>query len=323
MSSFLAEASSRSVASASKRRLKRPVHGILLLDKPTGISSNRALQVARRALGATKGGHTGNLDVAASGLLPLCFGEATKVCGFLLEADKRYQATVRLGVTTASGDAEGEVLSRSDNLPGSRALVEDALTTLRGPQMQIPPMYSALKRDGQPLYKLARQGIEVERQARPVVINRLDMLALEGETVVLDVSCSKGTYIRSLAVSLGEILGCGASLSGLRRLEAGPYDITHAHSLDLFEGERYPPEVLEELLLPIDSALQSFPQTCLDAEGKQRVCQGQVLHLGTSDRVVGLIRLYGPDGEFLGMGEGDGAGQVQPRRLMATVKDPD
>lgn len=319
----MAEASSPSVASAVKRRPQRPVHGILLLDKPPGISSNRALQVARRALGAAKGGHTGNLDVAASGLLPLCFGEATKVCGFLLEADKRYQATVRLGVTTASGDAEGEVLSRSDDLPGSRALVEDALMGLRGPQMQIPPMYSALKRDGRPLYRLARQGIEVERQARPVVIHRLDMLAWEGETVVLDVSCSKGTYIRSLAVSLGEALGCGASLSGLRRLEAGPYDITHAHSLALFEGERYAPEALEELLLPIDSALQAFPQTRLDAEGRQRFRQGQVLHLTTSERMVGLVRLYGPDGEFLGMGEGDGAGRVQPRRLMATEKDPD
>ena len=303
------------------RRPQRAVHGILLLDKPPDISSNRALQVVRRALMAAKGGHTGNLDVAASGLLPLCFGEATKVCGFLLDADKRYQAVVRLGVVTASGDAEGEVLSRSDDLPLAAAQVEEALTRLRGPQMQVPPMYSALKRDGQPLYRLARQGIEVERKARPVTIHRLEMLAWEGETVVLDVSCSKGTYIRSLAMSLGEILGCGASLAALRRLEAGPYDITHAHGLELFEGGRHPPEALEELLLPMDSALQVFPRIDLDEAGRQKVRQGQSLSLAEEQCVVGTARLYGPAGEFLGMGEGDISGHLRPRRLMATGKD--
>lgn len=307
-------------AAPTKRRQRRAVHGILLLDKPPGISSNRALQVVRRALLAAKGGHTGNLDVAASGLLPLCFGEATKVCGFLLDADKRYQAVVRLGVTTASGDAEGEVLSRSADLPVAANQVEEALASLRGPQRQVPPMYSALKRDGQPLYKLARQGIEVEREARPVTIHRLEMLAWEGETLVLDVSCSKGTYIRSLAMSLGENLGCGASLTALRRLEAGPYDITHAHGLELFEGGRHPPEALEELLLPIDSALQVFPRIDLDEVERRKITLGQALSLAEGQCVVGTARLYGPEGEFLGMGEGDAAGRLRPQRLMATGK---
>jgi len=308
-------------ATPTRRRQQRAVHGILLLDKPPGISSNRALQVARRALMAAKGGHTGNLDVAATGLLPLCFGEATKVCGFLLDADKRYQAVVRLGVVTASGDAEGEVLARSDDLPGSATAVEEALARLRGPQLQVPPMYSALKRDGQPLYRLARQGIEVEREARPVTIQRLQMLAWERDTVVLDVSCTKGTYIRSLAMSLGEILGCGASLAGLRRLEAGPYDITRAHALELFESGRHPPETLDELLLPIDSALQGFPRVDLDVADRQRVRQGQALSLVGDSSMVGSVRLYGPAGEFLGMGEGDANGQLRPRRLMVTGKD--
>lgn len=290
--------------------------GILLLDKPPGISSNQALQVVRRALGAAKGGHTGTLDVAASGLLPLCFGEATKVSQFLLEADKRYQAVIRLGVVTTTGDAEGEIVIRCPVPSGVRSELPRALDALRGPQTQVPPMYSALKHQGRPLYRLARAGVEVERAPRNIIIHDIALVGWQGEEPVLDIHCSKGTYIRTLAVRLGELLGCGASLGGLRRLVTGPFDLSVAHPLDYFRRPEATPEVLEELLLPTDAALAAHPLVELDADAAQRLCQGQPV--GPVEAPAGaLVRVYGPARGFLGMGEVDDARCLRPRRLMA------
>lgn len=296
----------------------RLVDGILLLDKPPGISSNHALQRVRRAFGAAKAGHTGNLDVAASGLLPLCLGEATKVCGFLLDADKRYQALVAFGAETSTGDAEGAVTRRTDRVPAWAADIQRALTQLEGEQWQVPPMYSALKRQGQPLYRLARQGIEVERAPRLITIHALELLRYEGGKALIDVRCTKGTYVRSLAVSLGERLECGAHLAGLRRLEAGPYDITRAHPLALFESGAYAPEALDELLLPADSALVSLPALTLDADEARRLGLGQRVRAGHAADAGGLVRLYDGERRFLGVGECEADQWVRPRRLNAS-----
>ena len=296
----------------------RNVDGILLLDKPPGISSNHALQRVRRALRAAKAGHTGNLDVAASGLLPLCLGEATKVCGFLLDADKRYQARVAFGAETSTGDREGEVIFESGFPPPDTAAITSALATLQGEQWQVPPMYSALKRQGQPLYRLARQGLEVEREPRRVTLYGLDLLWHEGPEALIDVRCSKGTYVRSLAVDLGRLLGCGAHLADLRRLEAGPYELTRAHPLALFESGEHPPEVLDELLLPADSALPVLPALELAADAARRISLGQRVCAPIGDGVApGLRRLYAPSGRFMGVGEVESDGSLRPRRLMA------
>ncbi len=306
---------SSSVSRASKRRA---VDGILLLDKPLGISSNQALQVVRRAYAAAKGGHTGNLDVAASGLLPLCFGEATKVCGFLLDSDKRYQAVVKFGQTSTTGDSEGEITATGSPLPTDRAAIEQALGLLRGPILQVPPMYSALKHAGQPLYKLARQGIEITRKARPVQIYQLELVHHTEETVALDIRCSKGTYIRSLAISLGEILGCGAYLSALRRLETGPFAITQAHSLEIFQVARYTMQEYAELLIPMDVALADLPRITLTSTAAQRFRQGQAVDCMDS---AGLpcevpVRIYHEAGPFLGMGSLDATARLHPKRLV-------
>jgi tRNA pseudouridine55 synthase len=295
----------------------RDVHGILLLDKPEGISSNRALQVVRRACAARKAGHTGSLDVAANGLLPICLGEATKVSGFLLDADKRYLAEVRLGEVTTTGDREGEIVSRSAALPEASAAVEHALGCLRGSIEQVPPMFSALKREGRPLYELARQGIEVARAPRKVMIHRLDMVRFAGDTVALDIVCSKGTYVRSLATALGELLGCGAHLAALRRVSSGPFDIQQAHSLALFESARYAPDALSELLLPIDSALAGLPQIVLDDACARRFAQGQEVDVAAELPASGWIRVYTEPGHLLGIGRLAASGRLAPKRLLA------
>jgi tRNA pseudouridine55 synthase len=300
------------------RARSRNVDGILLLDKPPGISSNHALQRVRRAFAAAKAGHTGNLDVAASGLLPLCLGEATKVCGFLLDADKRYQALVAFGAETSTGDVEGEVIRRTDRVPASATEIQAALAQLEGEQWQVPPMYSALKHHGQPLYRLARQGIEIERAPRRITIHALDLLRHEDGQALIDVRCTKGTYVRSLAVSLGELLGCGAHLAGLRRLEAGPYDITRAHPLSLFEPGAYPPEALAELLLPADSALTSLPALTLNGDTARRLGLGQRVRVPEATGPGVLVRLYDLDGRFLGVGECEADQMVRPRRLTAS-----
>lgn len=309
--------------SALQRPTKRPVHGIMLLDKPVGISSNAALQRVRRALAAAKGGHTGNLDVAASGLLPLCFGEATKVGAFLLDADKTYVAELALGVTTSTGDREGEICTTRPVPALGADEVARVLADFVGPQSQVPPMYSALKRDGRPLYAYARAGLEVERAPRAITIHALRLLEFAVPRLVVEVHCSKGTYVRTLAEDIGERLGCGAHLSALRRTRAGPFALDDAHPLALFETGGTP-ERFDALLLPPDRALTGHPPLVLDAATRRAVCQGQ-RRPAPGAAGPGLYRLYGPDEDFLGLGEITADGSLEPRRLMqaaAAASDP-
>lgn len=298
------------------RRPKRPVSGILLLDKPAGISSNTALQRVRYAFAAAKGGHTGNLDVAATGLLPLCFGEATKVGGFLLDADKTYLADVALGATTTTGDREGEILRRRPPPAVSRAEIEALLQRFVGEQHQVPPMYSALKRDGRPLYAYARAGVEVEREPRLIRIHSLRMLDAGADWLRVEVHCSKGTYVRTLAEDLGEALGCGAHLASLRRTVAGPFRLEHAHPIGRFEAQPDGFDALDALLLPVDSALGQFPAADLpSAQAERAVCLGQRVRLESAPG-PGLCRIYSLAGRFLGIGEIDAAGVLAPKRMM-------
>lgn len=294
----------------------RDVHGILLLDKPAGLSSNQAMQQARRTLNARKAGHTGNLDVAATGLLPICLGEATKFSGMLLDADKRYRATVRFGITTTTGDAEGEILKTRATDALTVARVEAAMAELRGEISQIPPMYSALKHQGRPLYALARKGEEVPRAPRRVRIHRFSLLTLSDVSAEVEVDCSKGTYIRTLAEDLGEALGCGAHLTALRRLRSGPFDLADAIDLtNLAEiSARGDPD---SLILPIDSALGTLPEVAVAAAEEQALCHGQAVQLPDAFRMpLGTVRIYGPSRRFLGLGEGRADGSVQPRRIV-------
>jgi tRNA pseudouridine55 synthase len=298
-------------------RPRRPVDGVLLLDKPVGLTSNAALQTVKRLYQAAKAGHTGSLDPLASGLLPICLGEATKLSGFLLNADKSYQFTCRLGVVTTTGDAEGAVIATRPVGPLSREQVESALQRFTGVIEQIPPMYSALKRQGQPLYKLARQGIEVEREPRQVTVHELRLLRLENEELECVMRCSKGTYVRTLAADLGEVLGCGAHISALRRTAVEPYDASRMVTLDaLRERAEQGLAVLDEVLLPLDSTVMQWPAVRVRGDAAFYLRQGQpvlVPHAPTQ----GWVRLYEGEQSFLGLGEILDDGRVGPRRLLA------
>ncbi|KFB72677.1 MAG: tRNA pseudouridine(55) synthase TruB [Candidatus Accumulibacter phosphatis] len=294
------------------RKSWRRVDGVLLLDKPAGMSSNSALQAARRLFSAAKAGHTGTLDPMASGLLPLCFGEATKFSVDLLAADKTYEAQLLFGVRTDTGDADGTVVMRSPVSFG-RTELEAALTHFRGPIRQIPPMYSALKRDGRPLYELARQGIEVEREARAVTIHELLLLDFSGDRCRLRVACSKGTYIRSLAEDLGAALACGAHLTALRRLVVGPLQIADAVTLDQLAA--LAEEARGDCLLAPDALLQSLPAVYLDDVAGQRFRHGNSV---TIAGLPGKCRVYA-ENRLLGLGELDDAGHLQPRRVLGAL----
>lgn len=288
--------------------------GILLLDKPAGITSNAALGRAKRVVGIKKAGHTGTLDPMASGLLALCFGQATKVAGFLLEADKTYLAELRLGVTTDSEDAEGEVLERRAVPALDHERIEAVLENFRGAIEQIPPMHSALKHKGERLYELARRGETVERPARPVIIHALELLEQNQDqhTLRLRVHCSKGTYIRSLARDIGDMLGCGAHLAGLRRTSSAPFDIRDAVELEVLESITR--EEARALLISPDYALQHLPAVELDEQQARRLAHGQRL-AGLRASHCGQVRVYGP-ATFLGVGEMDGEGWLKPVRLF-------
>ncbi|MGB3427490.1 MAG: tRNA pseudouridine(55) synthase TruB [Burkholderiaceae bacterium] len=289
------------------------VNGVLLLDKPVGITSNRALQTARRLLASRKAGHTGTLDPMASGLLPVMLGEATKFSADLLDADKSYRATVRLGVTTTTGDAEGEVVEcRGADIEAGE--VERVLARFTGDIEQVPPMHSALKRDGRPLYELARAGIEVERAARPVRIHRLQLIGQSGDTLVVDVDCSKGTYVRVLAEDIGRALGCGAHLAALRRTRVGPLTIDGAVELAALEAME--PGVRRNCLRPVDELLATLPSVALDAELTQRFRQGQRLAMDAEPR-GGRVRVYGADNTLLGTATVNEWGVVGPERLIS------
>jgi len=287
--------------------------GILLLDKPSGISSNAALGRAKRVLGIRKAGHTGTLDPMASGLLVLCFGEATKVSGFLLDADKAYAAEATLGVSTDSEDAEGEVIAEHPVPELSLEDVEAALAAFRGPIDQVPPMHSALKHKGQRLYELARKGEVVERPPRAVVIHALECVDWSSPRMRLNVRCSKGTYIRSLVRDLGEALGCGAHLSALRRTLSSPFEITDAIKLDALSD--LDADSARALLLPPDRAVLHFPAVQLDEDFALRLQQGQTLP-GIKGE-PGLVRTYRDD-DFLGLATLDEDGRLRAKRLLAT-----
>lgn len=287
------------------------------MDKPAGISSNDVVQQAKRLFGAQKVGHTGSLDPLATGVLPLCFGEATKFSQYLLDADKKYWAQVRLGITTETGDADGEVIAQADASSVTSAQAVAALETFVGEIEQIPSMYSALKHQGQPLYKLARKGIEVERAPRQVSIYSAELLQFSEASIELRVHCSKGTYIRSLAEDLGAALGCGAHVSALRRLAAGPYEEGQATTLaELCETNDM--QEMDALLLPVSSAVDSWPAVRLHEDTAHYVRQGQpvqVAHAPT-DGWVQIFELAEED-RFLGVGEILTDGRVAPRRLVA------
>lgn len=296
---------------APVRRRWRTVDGVLLLDKPSGLTSNHALQRARRLFCAAKGGHTGTLDPMATGLLPLCFGEATKFSNRLLDADKTYLATVCLGTVTTTGDAEGEVVRRSP-VQMSDADVVAVCARFRGVLRQVPPMYSALKHNGRALYEYARAGVDVEREEREIRIHALDVLRVEGPLVDIRVHCSKGTYVRTLAEDIGIALGCGAHLTALRRIAIGTLDVADALSFEVIEAMSE--ESRATALMPTDSLLLHLPAVALGEDAARVFVQGQAV--GCQDELVGEVRVYGK--RFLGLGAADGGGRVRPVRVIAS-----
>jgi tRNA pseudouridine55 synthase len=306
----------------ARRRRGRAVSGILVLDKPLGVSSNHALQAAKRLYFAAKAGHTGSLDPLATGVLPLCFGEATKFSQYLLDADKAYQSTFVLGTVTDSGDAEGQILETNDASDVGEADVQQALEAFRGEIEQVPSMFSAIKQNGQPLYKLARQGIEVERKSRTVVIKKLELLEFRpGERPEADIylECSKGTYVRSIAEDLGQALGCGAHVSALRRTKAGPFSLEDSVTMNTLETLKQNDAVaqMDDLLLPADTAVKSLPLVELGESGGFYMRQGQPVLVPNAPG-SGMVRVALETGEFLGVGEILDDGRVAPRRLIVT-----
>ncbi|MDR5831459.1 tRNA pseudouridine(55) synthase TruB [Caballeronia sp. LP006] len=298
---------------------RRALDGVLLLDKPLGLSSNDALIKAKRLFLAKKAGHTGTLDPLATGLLPLCFGEATKFSQDLLEADKTYEATMRLGMRTTTGDAEGEAIDERA-VTCDEASVRDAMTRFLGEIVQIPPMYSALKRDGKPLYEYARAGQTVEREGRNVTIHALEMIACALPLVTFRVTCSKGTYVRTLAEDIGETLGCGAHLTALRRTGVGALTLDHAVTLDALAN--IDETARDAWLQPVDALLSTFPEVRLDDDATRRFLHGQRLKLSdvsTDMLEAGRVRVYTQEGgRLLGVAKA-GEGVLAPERLIVTA----
>jgi tRNA pseudouridine55 synthase len=295
-------------------RVKRPLNGVLMLDKAPGASSNAALQQAKRLYQAAKAGHAGTLDPLATGLLPILFGEATKFSSDLLEADKTYSAEIMLGVSTATADAEGEVIAtRAVNVTEEQLAA--ALLNFCGDILQTPPLYSALKHAGKPLYAYARAGIDIERAPRRVRIHALDLQWFNGDRLALSVTCSKGTYIRSIAHDLGEMLGCGGHLVALRRTAVGRFGLDCAHALESLEAmsavER------DASLLPVDALLQDLPEVRLEPAQQLRFLRGQALPWDGPAQA--RVRVYGSDGALLGVGEAHIEGAISPKRVIAQV----
>ena len=291
------------------------VDGVLLLDKPVGLSSNDALIKAKRVMNAKKAGHTGTLDPFATGLLPLCFGEATKFSQDLLEADKTYDATVHLGIMTTTGDTEGEALETRE-VDVTIEQIEAALARFRGPILQVPPMYSALKRDGKALYEYAREGITLEREARPVTIHGLELVEYAAPMLKIRVTCSKGTYVRVLGEDIGAALGCGAHLNALRRIQVGA--LTSATMITLEELQAHAEPL--SLLAPVDALLSTFPSVELTPELAKRFLNGQRLALGKEavmvPQALGRVRVYA-DGKLLGTANLQEYAILAPERLIA------
>ena len=316
----------------AKRNKGRPLDGILILDKPPGMSSNRALQIVKRLFNAQKAGHTGALDPLATGLLPICFGEATKFTQFLLDANKRYQTTAHLGIRTDSSDADGQILQTHDASHVTRAQIETALQPLRGNISQVPSMFSALKHQGQPLYKLARAGKTVPVKARNVTIFDLTCLHMDNPYVQLDITCSKGTYVRSLVEDMGQSLDCGAHVSVLRRLSAGPFHAEQMITMTQLEAlapdntpnissksiEKQDFAALDALLLPVDTAVLHLNTVQLPAQETVALQQGKIITLATAT-AVGLVRVYGEDQQFIGLATVSEQGTLSAKRLLRTA----
>ncbi|WP_281646130.1 tRNA pseudouridine(55) synthase TruB [Parendozoicomonas sp. Alg238-R29] len=305
-----------------RRRFRgRSVSGIVVVDKPIGASSNEVLQQVKRLYGAAKAGHTGSLDPLATGVLPVCLGEATKLSQYLLDSDKSYRTTAKLGIQTNTGDAEGEVVSERP-VAVTESDLEPVLAKFRGPIEQVPSMFSAIKHNGKPLYQYAREGIEIERKSRKVNIYRLTLLEFRGDEMVLEVDCSKGTYIRSLVEDIGEMLGCGAHVAELRRLKAGPYEEVQSHTIESLEDVREGGghAALDNLLLEQDSAVSHWPAVMLGESSSFYLMQGQPVQVSRAP-TSGFVRIYrqveGAPNIFLGIGEIQDDGLVAPRRLVA------
>lgn len=301
---------------ARRRRKGRNISGIVVLDKAQGLTSNAALQEVKNLFDANKAGHTGSLDPLATGVLPLCLGEATKVSQFLLNSDKTYQARIKLGIRTDSGDSEGNVIETCSEFVLTRKAIEKALRQFKGEIEQIPPMYSALKVNGVPLYKLARKGETIEREPRPITVFSIELTAFENDELGLKIACSKGTYIRTIADDLGQALGCGAHIIALRRLQAGAFTEEDCVSADFLreEIEKFGIDRLDRYLIPMDEAVSDLPEVILPNITAGCVKNGQavfVKHLPAE----GLVRLYDEE-QFIGIGCIDDDGRVAPKRLI-------
>ena len=302
--------------SRQRRRRVRNISGIVVLDKANGLSSNAALQEVKRLYEANKAGHAGSLDPLATGVLPVCLGEATKVSQFLLDSDKRYRTRIKLGIRTDTGDSEGSIIERNEGISISRKAIERALTKFKGEVEQVPPMHSAIKMNGVPLYKLARKGITVEREPRLVTLYQICLVEFVNSELELEISCSKGTYIRTIADDLGQELGCGAHVIELRRTQAGVFtekDSISSEELAL-EKENKGLDKIDQFLIPMDRAIQDLPEVNLPSITASHVKNGQavlVRHLPKN----GLVRMY-EDEQFIGIGSIDDDGKVAPRRLI-------
>jgi tRNA pseudouridine55 synthase len=295
------------------KRIKKNIDGILLLDKPLGYSSNQALQKVKWLFQAAKAGHTGTLDPLATGLLPICLGEATKFAQYVTDADKTYIATVKFGATTSTGDAEGEVLTEAP-VTFDFATLKNTCAEFLGEITQTPPMYSALKFEGKALYEYARDGVEIERKARQITIYNIAVESFADDVATIKVTCSKGTYIRTLAEDIGNALGCGAHLIGLRRTETAGFSLTQAITLENLIEKSAQNTPLENLLLPVDSAIQSFPEIQLDASCAFRLKQGQTVRI-ESQMASGEVRAYDEERHFLGLCQLEN-GKITPMRLV-------
>jgi len=298
----------------ARRKKGLDINGIVLLDKRGGVSSNKALQEVKRLYNANKAGHTGTLDPLATGLLPICLGEATKVSTYMLADDKQYQTVIQLGIMTETGDVEGNVIEVKD-VPGiSQNQLMDCLSSFVGEIEQVPPMYSALKLNGRKLYELAREGITVERKARKITIYAIECLDFSGELLTLDVRCSKGTYIRTLAEDIGHFLGCGATVKELRRTATGGFKLTDAVTIEQIQ-DLEPGTALQEILIPVDKPLLAMPAIEVNQFEADLILQGQQITAPNADGKSGLCRIY-YEQKFLGLGEMLMDAKIQPKRLF-------
>ena len=315
------------------KRKGRSLNGILLLDKPRGPTSNNVLQQVKRLFNAAKAGHTGSLDPLATGMLPICFGDATKVSNFLLDADKRYIARCQLGIKTDSADADGVVIQQTANFNVSLDDIQPVLSEYTGEIEQIPPMHSAIKQDGVPLYKLAHKGQTVDRDSRKVTVHELNLVDFQQDTLEIDALCSKGTYIRALVEDIGDSLGCGAHVTALRRLQVGPFgsnlngvDLSPSgskmhrmYTLDELNAmKEQGVSALDQCLLPIEDALVHLPEVALSEEAARYISQGQAVFVPKIN-YTGYVRLFLPSNQFLGIGTVLDDGRIAPKRLMNMV----